>query len=199
MHRLAIASLLLTTGLARAEPALTISCEDRLFAKDSSHQRLVAAFGRQNVALVSGQGPLGSDAQSVIYPRDPKRKLVVQWDDPKAHAIPRAVIIEKPSQWAAPKGVRIGTPLAELEQLNGAPFVIIGFGGFLGGQVGWSGGLHMQPGGCFIGATVEPTAKLPKPQQTKITSNSNFPSTDPLMRQAQPVISKLLVSFLAGR
>jgi len=199
MHRLAIAFLLLTAGVAHAEPALTISCEDTLFAKDSSHQRLVAAFGKQNVTLVSEGGTAGGVTQSVIYPRDPKRKLIMQWDDPKARATPRVVIIEKPSQWAAPKGVRIGTPLAELEQLNGAPFIIIGFGGFLGGQVGWSGGLHMQPGGCFIGATMEPTAKLPKPQMDKIRSNNNFPSTDPLMRQAQPVISKLVVSFLAGR
>ena len=201
MHRLAIAFLLLTTGVARAEPALTVSCEDALFAKDSSHARLVAAFGKQNVALVSENGVAGAEVKSVIYPNDPKRKLTVEWDDVKARAVPRVLIIEKPSQWVAPKGVRIGTPLAELEQLNGAPFTIIGFGGFLGGQVGWSGGLHMQPGGCFIGAQLEPTVKLPKPQNDKVPSNNitSYTSTDPPMRQAQPVIARLLVSFMVGR
>jgi len=199
MHRLAIAFLLLTTDAARAEPALTISCEDPLFAKDSSHERLVAAFGKQNVALVSERGAVGPEVKSVIYPKDPKRKLTVEWDDAKTRAVPRTLIIEKPSQWAAPKGVRIGTPLEELETLNGAPFTIIGFAGFLAGQVGWSGALHLQPGGCFLGATLEPTAKLTKPEMDKVASTNSFTSTDPPMRQAQPVISRLLVFFLAAR
>jgi hypothetical protein len=200
MPRLAIAFFLLTTGSAVAEPALMISCEDKIFAKDSTHDRLVAAFGKQNVALVSERVPSGTEVRSVIYPKDPKRKLTVTWDDGAARAIPRTLSIEKPSQWAAPRGVRIGTPLDELERLNGAPFTIAGFGRFAGGTIDWrDGGLLMQPGGCFIYGTMEPTVKLPKPQMDKISGIENYPSTHPLMRQAQPVMSELHVGFAAAR
>jgi hypothetical protein len=69
MHRFVVALFLLTSGTAFAEPSLTVSCEDALFAKDSSHQRLVAAFGKQNVALVSEKnGPIGVEVKSVIFP-----------------------------------------------------------------------------------------------------------------------------------
>jgi len=198
MRRLAIAFVLLGTSLARAEPALTISCEDRLFAKDSSHQRLVAAFGKQNVALESERAGPNIDFQSVIFPKDPKRKLIVVWDDGESRSVPRTLIIEKPSQWAAPKGIRLGMPLAELERASGAPVTITGFSFFMGGGVE-SDGLRNLPGGCGISITMEPTAKLPRPQMDKISTRDSFPSTDPLIHKAQPVINRLSVSFAPGR
>jgi hypothetical protein len=197
VRRLAIAFFLLATGLARAEPALTISCEDKLFAKDSSHQRLVAAFGKQNVALESERAGPNIEMKSVIFPKDPKRKLTVVWDDNETRSVPRVLIIEKPSQWAAPKGIRLGTTLEELERLSGAPFTLSGFG-FLGGAVE-SDALRDLPGNCNIEVTMAPTAKLPKPEMNKVSTLENFTSTDPLMRKAQAVVSRLQVSFPNGR
>jgi hypothetical protein len=104
-------------------------------------------------------------------------------------------VFSKPSQWTAPKDVRVGTPLAELEKLTGAPFTISGFGGLLDGQVGWTGGLHMQPGGCFVSGTMETTAKLPKRQMDKISGDDDFPSTNPIMRQAKPVMFQVQVVY----
>lgn len=201
MHRFAVAVFLLTTGSALAEPSLTISCEDRLFAKDSSHQRLVEAFGTQNVALVSEKnGPTGVEVKSVIFPKDPRRKLTVVWTDRAARAVPELAIIEKPSQWAAPNGVRFANTLDELERANGAPFTIGGFSAFLGGQVEWEGGsLGALPGGCFIAATMEGTVRLSKAQMDRISTSNRFPSTDALMRQARPALSGLTVQFKAGR
>jgi hypothetical protein len=43
MHRTAIVFwFLLVSRAAFAEPALTVSCEDPVFAKDTTHERLVA-------------------------------------------------------------------------------------------------------------------------------------------------------------
>ena len=51
MLRSAIVAL--AFGLAalpvHAQPALTIDCENPTFAKDTSHARLVTAFGKDNV------------------------------------------------------------------------------------------------------------------------------------------------------
>jgi hypothetical protein len=51
------------TATTVAEPALTISCQDPLFAKDSTHERLVEASGNQNVALVP------HSQRSLVHPK----------------------------------------------------------------------------------------------------------------------------------
>jgi hypothetical protein len=200
MHRIAVAIFLLTTVSALAEPALTISCEDKLFAEDSTHERLVAAFGKQNVALISQKEGARVEVSSVIFPKDPKRKLTVIWDDPQGRTLPRTLIIEKPSEWTAPKGVRLGMPVEELEQLNGAPFPVQGFNGFSKGSMEWTdGGLGFQPGGCFLSGTLAPTAAVPKPKNEKFFGNVSYPSTDPNIRLAKPVLSQLMVHFKVAR
>ena len=196
MHRILTAFFLLT-GSAFAEPALTISCEDPLFAKDTTHERLVAAFGTQNVKIVSEKGPEGMppNVRSVIYPNDPKRRLEVSWNDGKARAKPFAFVFEKPSQWVAPKGVRVGTTLEELERLDGAAFTIAGFGGLVDGMASFPGALGKLPGGCFLGGSMAPTAKLPKATMNKISGDDDFPSTHKVIRQAKPVLHQVQVVY----
>jgi hypothetical protein len=196
MHRI-MAALLLFTGSAFAEPALTISCEDPLFAKDTTHERLVAAFGAQNVRAVSEKGPEGMppNVRSVVYPNDPKRRLEVSWNDGKARAKPFAFVFDKPSQWVAPKGVRVGTSLAELEQLDGGAFTIAGFGGLTDGMASWTGALSKLPGGCFLAGSMAPTVKLPKAAMNKISGDEDFPSTHLVMRQAKPVLHQVQVVY----
>ena len=197
MHRILAALSVLFAGSASAQPALTISCEDPVFAKDTTHERIVAAFGVPNVRLVSEKGPEGMppNVKSVIYPNDAKKRLEVIWNDGQARARPFAFVFEKPSQWAAPKGVRIGTTLAELERLDGGAFTITGFGGLTEGMASWPGALGKLPGGCFLGGSMEPTAKLPKATMNKISGDDDFPSTHPIMRQAKPVLHQVQVVY----
>jgi hypothetical protein len=153
------ATLLLSVLPALTQPALTIDCENPTFA---SHERLVAAFGKDNATVIEEPGPKGMapNVKSVVYPKDPKRRLEVRWQDGGKRARPFAFTFEKPSQWVAPLGVRIGSSLEELEKIDGKPFGIAGFGGLLDGMVSFSGTLDKLPGGCSLGGNMEPTAKL---------------------------------------
>ena len=76
MLRSAIVAL--AFGLAalpvHAQPALTIDCENPTFAKDTSHARLVTAFGKDNVAMIDEPGTRPA-ARSFRT----KRRLVVIW------------------------------------------------------------------------------------------------------------------------
>jgi hypothetical protein len=82
--------------------------------------------------------------------------------------------------------VRVGTTLAELEQIDGGPFDVAGFGGLLDGMVHYKGALAKLPGGCSLAGSLEPTAKLPKRQMDKISGDDDFSSSNPIMRQAKP-------------
>jgi len=185
---LAPAAAIAQQPAAAAKPALVISCEDPTFARDSNHERLVAAFGKDNVTARVEPGPKGMppNVTSLLFAKDPKRRLDVMWHDMAARAKPFAFIFERPSQWIAPKGKRAGSTLLELERANGAPFKLNGFGGELDGMVYFQGELDKLPGGCSLGGTLEPTVKLPKRQMDKIAGDDEFDSTNPIMRQAKP-------------
>jgi hypothetical protein len=185
------------TAHAQAQSALTIDCENPTFAKDSSHERLVAAFGKDNVTIVQEPGPKGMppNVKSVIYPKDAKRRLEVSWHDGTSRARPFSFNFEKPSQWVAPKGVRVGTTLEELEKLNGKPFHIAGFGGLRDGMAMFTGALDKAPGGCSVGGSLETTVKLPKRTMDKISGDDDFPSTHPIVRQAKPRLHQVDVVY----
>jgi hypothetical protein len=195
---LTLALAVLSAAGAHAQSrALVISCEDPLFAVDTSHERLVAAFGAANVKLVSEPGPEGDppNVSSVIYPNDPKRRLNVSWHNGTARAEPFAFLFEQKSQWVAPLGVRIGTSMTELEKLNGKPFELTGFAGLADGHVALTGRFSKLPGGCFLSGDLSPTVKLPTRLMDKISSDDDFPSTHPLMRRAKPTLHQVQVVY----
>ena len=195
----ALAGLVLAAlpALAQQQPELVISCENPTFARDTSNDRLVAAFGKDNVRVVEEKGPEGMppNVKSVIYPKDPKRRLEVSWHDGRTRARPFAFMIMQSSQWTAPLGVRIGSTLEELEVIDGAPFHITGFGGLRDGMAGFTGKLARLPGGCSVGGNLAPTAKLPKREMNRITGDDDFMSSDPIMRRAKPKAHQVDVTY----
>jgi hypothetical protein len=85
--------------------------------------------------------------------------------------------------------------LTDVEKANGEPFKLSGFGGELDGMVYFQGTLAKLPGGCSIGGTMEPGAKLPKRLMDKIAGDEDFPSTNPIMRQAKPKFFQVQVVY----
>lgn len=180
-----------------AARAQTLSC-DGPFGKDTSQIRLAQTFGNDNVVFTTVDGPEGSKLNaSVLFPKDPKRRVEVLWHEEDKRSRPSTIVINGSSTWVAPKGIRIGTPLAEIEKQNGKPFKLSGFDWDNGGAVtDWDGGaLDSLPGGCRIGMRFAPDPKAPKEPRAKVVGDAEFASSDPNMRAVKPKVSELLIGY----
>ena len=195
---MAIAALLALVQSVRAEE-LAIGCAGT-FARDTTRAQLVAAFGAANVIDQVAPGPEGHppDVTTIVFPRDPGRRLEVRWHDPVARARPFASIFTRPSRWEAPLGVRVGMSIDALERLNGKPFSIGGFEGLIDGMSWFDGGaLDHIAGGCTVGVTMAPNVKLPRAKMNRIQDDDQHPSTDPIMRAAKPTVWQVQVVYQA--
>jgi hypothetical protein len=202
MFRLTAKALLLATfcfSPAFAGPASTeFSCAGP-FDRDASHAGLVEAFGAPNVSHEDVFAAGDTIPMTVVFPKDPERRLMVHWRDDNERRGPGSVIIRSPG-WSA-GGATVGMSIADLQRLNGRPFKLMDFlGSDNDGQVlDWQGGrLEMVlPGGCRIGAVfgvndADPDAAHESPHPDGLLSE------DPALRKADPRLYELTVYFPAA-
>ena len=171
---------------------------DGAFARDSSHAKLVQAFGKSSVAFMDVDGAEGDKIKaSVIYPDEPRRRVEVLWHDEKARSRPATVRVGYKSQWRTVRGLRIGSELADVEKINGRPFKLLGFDWDYGGRVAdWMGGtLAVMPGGCDFRLAFNPWADAPDAARDKVSGDKEFLSTDPNMRASKPTVSEIIISY----
>ncbi len=106
----------------------------------TTYTELVAVFGAANIGdatIPLGEGK--TEAGTVIFPKDPDKRLFVQWAIPKEKL--HSVIVEG-TRWKTGSGIGIGTPLSEVVKANGGPFSFAGFGwDYAGYVINWKGGL----------------------------------------------------------
>lgn len=113
------------------------------FTKDASHASLAEHFGKENVAFERVPGPEGSTFDvTVIFPKDPKKRVEISWhDETKRSGLLAANVRSEGSEWVAPGGITLGTPIGTVEKLNGKPFKLSGFSWDMWGWVrDWMGG-----------------------------------------------------------
>ncbi len=178
-------------------PAHSVACSGA-FTKDSSHMKLATAFGSQNVTWDDVDGPGGSKLKaSVLFPKDPKRRLEVLWAKPDARSDLQLVAINRQSTWTAPKGLHLGMTLAAVEKLNGKPFELSGFAKDTGGSVqSWDGGaLAELPGGCKVSLRFEPDPKISPEVRTDVAVDKQFASSDMAMKKAVPKVVEILIGY----
>ena len=187
---------------AAARPARTgkpniIACSG-VFAKDSSHSKLASAFQSRNVSntqVDTNSG--GKAAASVLYAKDPKRRLEVWWSKADTKSDTHLIVINGKSDWIAPGELHLGLTLAELEKLNGKPFKLSGFDGdHVATLSDWDGGtLSALAGGCKVGISLRADAKAAAATLGGLPANRSFSSSDASLRAANPVVSEILVAY----
>lgn len=173
-----------------APQAPSLACEGP-FAKDTTHDKLVATFGIKNVAFkdVDVTSNVLTKA-TVLFDTDPTRRLVVFWKDEKSRTRPLAVTIDAPSTWTGPGGVRNGLTLRDTEKLNGGSFSITGFGGIGGGEASKLGGPFVNlPGDCKLKIRFEPGIASPLPARfASVTGDVLIASTNLILRRVRPQV-----------
>jgi hypothetical protein len=175
----------------------TLACEGA-FAKDTTHAKLVEAFGKANVAFLEVDGDNGAKVKaSVIYPDDSHRRVDVVWHDEKLRRRPATVSVDFRTDWHTVRGLHVGSELAEVEKINGKAFKMMGFDWELGGRVSnWQGGaLAKIPGGCELRFGFNPWADAPDDARDKVSGQKEFLSSDPNMRASKPTVSEIIISY----
>ncbi|HUI97390.1 MAG TPA: hypothetical protein VLX44_16660 [Xanthobacteraceae bacterium] len=174
----------------------TIACSG-MFGKDASHIKLAEVVGANNIDYGAVSGQQGSSLNaSILYGKDPKRRLEVLWQNEAARSDTALIVITGQSQWHAPKGLHLGLALAALEKLNGKPFRLSGFDQPDGSRaIDWqAGALASLPGGCQIGVKLKPDSKA-TPEALQAAAGKEFLSSDPAIRAVKPVIAEIVIGY----
>ena len=144
-----------------------------------------------------GEGETAPGA--TVFPDDSLRRVQVAFRD-SAGTVPRFITIRgDTSAWHTEDGVTLGTRLARLAQLNGRPFVLMGFGwDYAGTVVSWNGGrlASDSTGGRFI-VRLRPrlTGPVADSLQRDVLGDREYSSDRPAMRRLDPSIYELLTIF----
>ncbi len=178
-----------------AQPARAISCSGA-FAKDSSHLKLATVYKSENVVFTEVDASEGKKLMaSVLFPKDPKRRLEVWWENEASRTGTYLIVINGQSTWSAPKGLKLGLQLAALERLNGKPFKLSGFGKGSEGTVSdWQGGaLESIAGGCKLGVSLraDPKASPDAVEQ----AGAELASTDAAIKAIKPAVAEIIIGY----
>jgi hypothetical protein len=176
--------------------ALTIDCTGA-FARSTSHAKLVAAFGRNNVVSQKVQDAEGeTPVASVVFPKDPRKRADFIWTNQEQRREPRVRI--NGSGWRTPHGIAVGATLKDVERLNGKPFQLSGFGWDVGGRTtSWNKGALDKPlpGGCRLHVDFAADSKAPDKLVDKVTGDKTFNSNDPAMAAVKPTVTAIVIYY----
>ncbi len=157
-------------------------------------------YGAANVraeAIEAGEGETAPGA--TVFPDDSLRQVQVAFHD-SSGSVPRFVVVHGDrSLWHTDRGVTLGTRLARLNELNGRPFVLLGFGWDYGGTVAsWNGGRLAvdSAAGRFI-VRLHPTLTGPVADSLTrdVLGDREYASDRPAMAGLAPAVDELLTIF----
>lgn len=163
------------------------------FAKDSGMLALAVAYDSRNM-IFTQEKVQGSDVGvTVVFPKDPKRRLEVWWRNANRTGLYLIDIAGK-STWVAPKGLRLGLTLEQVEKLNHKPFKLKGFDADgIAAVADWDGGeLASLPGGCKASASVQVKEKS---AAGGLPAKDEYSSDDPAMRALKPTVGEILIGY----
>lgn len=184
-------------NLKDAPTAPALACSGP-FAKDSSHAKLTTEFGAKNVVFKDVELPGNYLVKATVaFDGDPTRRLVFFWNDEKTRTKIKSILIEAPSVWTGPGGIRNGLPLKELEKLNGGSFSMVAFGGVGSGTVSdLKGPFADISGGCKLTVTFEPGIANPlPPRYAPITGDHKLVSTNFMLRRVRAQVTEWRVTY----
>ena len=167
------------------------------FSKDSSNLKLAMVFDSRNVSFEDVDVGGTKVGASVLFTKDPKRRLEIWWQNPAARSGLYLILINGQSAWSGPGGLKLGLTLAELEKLNHKPFKLKGFDKDGTATVSdWDGGaLSKIPGDCKSGVSLKPDAKASTDAIGALTADKEYASSDAEMRDVKPKISEILIGY----
>lgn len=169
---------------------------DAGFSASTTKADLEKRFGVENVVdepFALGEGDVGPG--SVLFPKDPSRRLEILWLKPGVGASALRASGDG-SQWRGLDGLAIGMTLTDVEALNGAPFSMAGFDWDYGGTAtDWGQGkLATGPDGCSVTVRFGYAENADRALVEQVVGDGSFPSTHPAMRTLNPKVYTLILN-----
>jgi hypothetical protein len=166
------------------------------FAQDSGMLALAMAFGNANVTFTQEKVQDTEVGVTIVFPKDPKRRLEVWWNNPNRTGTFLIDIAGK-SVWTGPEGLHLGLTLPDLEKRNHKPFKLKGFDKDGVATVSdWDGGaLATLPGGCKASVNFHADAKAAKDAAGAISADKEYSSSDEAVRAATLSVSEILIGY----
>jgi hypothetical protein len=173
----------------------------------TTKKELILHYGVKNI--VDDNIPIGEGDEepgTVVFPKDPARKLEILWYDPNNQSLPKAIFISGiKSKWHLENGITLGTTLLELEKLNGKPFVLTGFGwDYSGTIIEWKNGNLKK----ILGDLRPPENRkvllrlgqnnenlVTKKESRSVGSDRPFSSGHPVMQKLNPAVYEIEIEF----
>jgi hypothetical protein len=168
----------------------------------SDEAELRRAFGDANVIQDRIQtGERETLPGTVLFPADSSRQLTILWSDTVGRKLPSRLILRgDSSKWFLRPGITLGTTLERLEQLNGRPFTLAGFGwDYSGVVIDWRhGSLSETARNAKIYLSPSPS-KFSTPAYSRVLGDKHYASDLPAMRELQPAVYQIFYNFPAAR
>lgn len=134
---------------------------------------------------------------TVLYPDDSSRQLMILWSDTIGRRLPSRLIVRgDSSRWSLKPGISLGTTLEQLEQLNGRPFTLAGFGwDYSGVVIDWRGGRLATSAGRAKVYVSPPPSKFSDPAYSRVLGDNDYASDLPAMKELQPAVYQIFYDF----
>jgi hypothetical protein len=99
--------------------------------------------------------------------------------------------------WTAPKGLRLGRRLEQLQKLNRRLFKLKGFDeDGVASVADWDGGqLAALPGDRKAGVSLRASGEKAADVARKLPARTNYSSEDPELRALRPTVSEILIGY----
>lgn len=195
--------LLLATGPAWAKdktkpaaPDAEFSCSGA-YGPDSSEALLIETFGADNVVTAMVPGPEGTEMlATTVYPGDHLKSMqFVWWDEDNRTGLS---YVDLAVDQAGPLGLRLGLSVAEVEAINGQPFIVGGFDWDYGGYANIEAGAIRDYADCFISIRFSPMGDYPQGiDASAISGDIEVPSSEPLLADVDAQVVVLSLGYPA--
>jgi len=161
-----------------------------LIEKSYTEADIIKAYGAENVTRrVVGYGEGWKTNATIVYP-DTKNELVIFWNEEKQFELIGSIRIGHPdAPWITNQGIRIGTMLEKLIEINGKDFNFRGFAWDYSGYANaWEGGAIPQSLEIFL----EPPGRN---TINELSGGGLFPSSHPRARGAGIHVQMMIFPF----
>lgn len=174
----------------------TITCSSPVAPEDSA-KSLMQRYGQE--AVIQADLRVAEDITYkgvVLLPRASDRRIEVRFTDDTLSRVAALTLrdVARTSRWNV-VGITIGSTLAEVEKVNGKPFLVNGFEWDYGGLVtDWNGGRLGRPlqGGCTVRLRFDKYDAAP---DGMVGDGVKVSSANPTLRKWGPVVTEIGVNF----